>query len=368
MLPRTVREDTPAVVVRLKLHPALMAALEEQVSRVSGSATAEQAVDDWMSVLTQPELLEPHIRALDPGAFAESELARVAVWCRDRGEEAVRWMDGDREEPAALDVEDAPILLRAWQLRVGPLRTKRKRPLRYRHIALDEVQDFSPLEVQVLLSTLDASQSITLAGDTQQHVMKEAGFTSWTSFFQHLGIEGTSVDTLRVAYRSSKQVVDFALDLLGELAEDDSPPLVTRTGPPVELFRFTDHGAAVAFLADVLKELIENEPLASVVLLCPDALVSATYLDGLNRSDVPYLRRVQDQGFSFSPGIEITEVDQVKGLEFDYVIVIQATAAYYPDRPAYRRLLHVAATRAVHQLWLTAVGAPSPIIREALDK
>jgi DNA helicase-2/ATP-dependent DNA helicase PcrA len=58
----------------------------------------------------------------------------------------------------------------------------------------------------------------------------------------------------------------------------------------------------------------------------------------------------------------------VKGLEFDYVIVIQATARHYPDRPVYRRLLHVAATRAVHQLWLTAVGAPSPIIREALDK
>ena len=366
MLPRKTRDDTPAVVVRTKLHPAILAALEDQVSRVSGPATAEQAVDDWMSVLTQPKLLEPHLRAVDPDAFTAAELARVAEWCRDRGDEVVRWMDGDREETVLLDAEDAPILLRAWQLRVGPLRSKRKNPLRYRHIAIDEVQDFSPLEVQVLLDTLDAKKSITLAGDTQQHVMKEAGFTSWSSFFRHLGIEGASVDTLRVAYRSSKQVVDFALDLLGELAEDDTPPLVTRTGPPVELFRFTDHGAAVAFLADVLKDLMETEPLASVVLLCPDAATSGTYMAGLHRSDVPYVRRVVNQGFSFSPGIEITEVDQVKGLEFDYVVVVEATARYYPDQPAYRRLLHVAATRAVHQLWLTAVGAPSPIVREAL--
>jgi hypothetical protein len=32
-----------------------------------------------------------------------------------------------------------------------------------------------------------------------------------------------------------------------------------------------------------------------------------------------------------------------------------------------RRLLHVGATRAVHQLWMTTVGATSPIVREAMD-
>jgi hypothetical protein len=30
--------------------------------------------------------------------------------------------------------------------------------------------------------------------------------------------------------------------------------------------------------------------------------------------------------------------------------------------PAARRLLHVGATRAVHQLWLTSVGTPSPLL------
>ena len=39
----------------------------------------------------------------------------------------------------------------------------------------------------------------------------------------------------------------------------------------------------------------------------------------------------------------------------------------WPDTAESRRVLHVGATRAVHQLWMTTVGAPSPVIREAIE-
>jgi DNA helicase-2/ATP-dependent DNA helicase PcrA len=367
-LPRRIRNDTPADVSRLKLHPAMLQVLEAQVERVDAPANAEQAIDDWMSALTNLDLLTEVFSRADPDAFTASELQKITTWCRDRHEEIIARMDGDDEVLAALDEEDDPLLLRAWQLRVGPLRGRNKQPLRYRHVAIDEVQDFSPLEVRVLLGCLDERKSITLAGDTQQHVMQDAGFTSWSAFFAHLGLEGTAVNTLRVSYRSSQQVVELAMKLLGDLREDDTPPLVTRTGPPVELFRFTDHGAAVAFLADALKELLEDEPLASVVLLTPDAGISGTYYAGLDRGEVPRLRRITEHDFTFAPGVEITEIDKVKGLEFDYVIVVEVNAFAYPDTPGARRLLHVAATRAVHQLWFTSVGTPSPIIREAMGR
>ncbi len=365
-LPRDVRDDTPAAVVRAKLHPAMMVALERQVAAVPGPAKGDQAVDDWLSALSTDRFREA-VEEIDPGAFSEAEYRRIAEWTRDRGEEIVAWMEGDREVEAALDAEDDALLLRAWQLRVGPLRGRKKRNLRYRHIAVDEVQDFSPLEVRVLMGCLDRHQSITLAGDTQQHVMQDAGFQSWSAFFRHLGLEGTAVNTLRIAYRSARPIVEFALRLLGPLREDDEPPLVTRDGPPVELFRFTDHGAAVAFLADALRALQEAEPLASVALLTGDPSVSATYHAGLARGEVPRLRRVVDHDFTFAPGVEITEIDKVKGLEFDYVILLDVDAHTFPDTPAARRLLHVGATRAVHQLWLTTVRDPSPVVREALE-
>ena len=79
-------------------------------------------------------------------------------------------------------------------------------------------------------------------------------------------------------------------------------------------------------------------------------------------------RRVVSQDFSFAPGVEVTEIEQVKGLEFDYVVLVEVNAAEYPDTATARRLLHVGATRAVHQLWLTTVGTSSPIVREALGR
>jgi DNA helicase-2/ATP-dependent DNA helicase PcrA len=363
-LPRHRREDTPALVQRLKLHPALLLALQRQVQRVAGRATPEQAIDDWASMLTQAALLEDVFAQVAPEAFSTDELVRASTWNRQRYEEVSAWMEGDQETQAELDPEDDALLLRAWQLRVGPLPGRPGHALRYHHIAIDEVQDFSPVEVRVLLGCLDERQSVTLAGDTQQHIMQGAGFASWAAFFRDLGLEGTEVNTLQISYRCSGEIADFALTVLGDLREDEIPPMTTRVGPPVELFRFTDHGACVAFLADALKELAHKEPLASVALLTPSHDLSALYYRGLMNSEVPRLRRVDNQNFTFAPGIEVTEIEQVKGLEFDYVIVVEVSASNFPDTPMARRLLHVAATRAVHQLWLTSVATPSVLVRK----
>jgi DNA helicase II / ATP-dependent DNA helicase PcrA len=143
--------------------------------------------------------------------------------------------------------------------------------------------------------------------------------------------------------------------------------VTTRSGPAVELFRFTDHGACVAFLADALKELLWKERLASVAVLTCSREQSALYYRGLMTGEVPRLRQVENQDFTFAPGVEVTEIEQVKGLEFDYVILVETSMANFPDTPAARRLLHVGATRAVHQLWLTSVATPSVLVRRPTD-
>ena len=358
---------TPAVVSRLKLHPALGVALAEQVGRVDGPPTADQVVDDWASVLCQRAFLEDVLAREAPGAFSPEQIARATAWNLERHEELLAWRGREAGAEAALDEEDEALLLRAWQLRVGPLSGAGGRPLRYRHVAVDEVQDFSPLEIQVLLGCLDERRSITLAGDTQQHIVEEGGFTSWTEFLAELGLEGTEMNTLRVSYRCSRQVAEFATGLLGDLGEEPTAPPTVRSGPPVELFRFTDHGACVAFLADALGELVAHEPLASVAILTPSRELSALYYRGLGAGEVPRLRQVEAQNFTFAPGVEVTEIEQAKGLEFDYVVLVEVSTTHFPDAPAARRRLHVGATRAVHQLWLTSVGTPAAAGRALLE-
>src|SRR4029079_8140436 len=153
-------------------------------------------------------------------------------WNRTHQDELMAWIRGEPGSEGEIDSEDLPLLLRAWQLRIGPLTGRGNVELRYRHIAIDEVQDFSPLEVRVLLECLDERRSITLAGDTQQHVVEGGGFTSWTDFLRDLGMPGAEVHTLAVTYRCSREIAQVALDVLGDLREDATPPKTVRSGPP----------------------------------------------------------------------------------------------------------------------------------------
>jgi DNA helicase-2/ATP-dependent DNA helicase PcrA len=366
-LPHARRDGTPGVVHRLKLHPVAMAALERHVQATAGPATPRQVIDDWASTFANKAALAEIIAAEAPGAFSADELQRVSDWARARYDEILAWLSGDESVQAELDDEDEALLLYGWQLRIGALPGRGERALRYKHVAIDEVQDFAPIEVRVLLGCLDERRSITLAGDTQQHLVEHGGFRSWSEFLQQLGLEGTEVSTLDVSYRCTHEIASFALAVLGDLREDTTPPKTVRSGPPVELFRFTDHGACVAWLSDALKDLVTQEPLASVALLTPSKELSRVYFTGLQTSEVPRLRIVEHQNFTFAPGIEVTEVEQVKGLEFDYVVLLESSAGSYPDTAGSRRRLHVGATRAIHQLWLTSVGTPAAAVRVQLS-
>jgi len=56
----------------------------------------------------------------------------------------------------------------------------------------------------------------------------------------------------------------------------------------------------------------------------------------------------------------------VKGLEFDYVVIVECNSSTFPADSETRHLLHIAATRAAHQLWVFSTGNPSILLPEAL--
>jgi DNA helicase-2/ATP-dependent DNA helicase PcrA len=59
----------------------------------------------------------------------------------------------------------------------------------------------------------------------------------------------------------------------------------------------------------------------------------------------------------------VTCVPEVKGLEFDYVVLPDVAAGRYADTPEARRALYVAATRASTQLVLACSSTPSPLVK-----
>ncbi|MEO1272126.1 MAG: 3'-5' exonuclease [Myxococcota bacterium] len=197
--------------------------------------------------------------------------------------------------------------------------------------------------------------------------MEGNDFQDWAYVLNSLGLPHVQLSPLRISYRSTAPIMEVAHAVLGPLAPSE-PPMVPRSGPPVELFRFQSQGEAYAFLAEQLHRLMDEEPHASVALLARYGSRANSAWEALQRADVPRLSRVHDQDFSFAPGIEVTEIHQVKGLEFDYVVVLDAESTTYPATDSSRHLLHVAITRAAHMCWLLSVGTPSTTLPTELSQ
>jgi DNA helicase-2/ATP-dependent DNA helicase PcrA len=340
-----------------ELEPAARAALES-VGRTL-RARSRDVVGEWAALLTDRAALGAGFGRHAPGLFSPGQLDDIHRWCvaRDRLRTGG---GGEDDEPYALDAEDDALLLRIYQLQRGRL-TDGKVPVAYEHLMVDEVQDFSPLEIAVLLDTTSRQRSVTLAGDTAQAIAPEHGFSNWAELLDHLGIAHERVEPLRVSYRSTREIVDAAEHVLGPL-QGDVRPVAPRAGAPVEAFGFGSPGECAEFLSHALKELVRAEPEASVALVARHSEQARLYYEALARAEVPSLRLVADQDFLFTAGIDVTDVRQTKGLEFDIVILLEASDASYPITDDARRLLHVAMTRAAHQLWVTYTGSPSPLI------
>jgi DNA helicase-2/ATP-dependent DNA helicase PcrA len=268
-------------------------------------------------------------------------------------------IDGQRTEDdqPLLDVDDLAILLRANQL-------VRSVDAPLSHLFVDEAQDLSPMRLAALIGQTAHGRkqpSLTLAGDTAQKLFLDNGFGDWRAVLGHLGLDHVAVEPLRIAYRSTSEILQLARFAMGPLPID-VPAEAKRHGAPVEAFRFSAVGASVAFLAEALRELTTREPRASVAILARYPEQADRTYDGLRNAEVPSLRRVRGQEFSFRPGIDVTDVRQVKGLEFDYVVMLDVNASSYGTDDESRHLFHIAATRAAHQLWLLVTGTPSPLI------
>jgi DNA helicase II / ATP-dependent DNA helicase PcrA len=375
---------------KAELEPPVRVALEGVVKR--WKKRADDCVLDWAELLTDPVTLGAGFAGADVStkdverlvAWVKRQLAKPAAMPVDEEGNPVLDAEGipvvaDEDDPAGrFDDEDDPILLRLIQLKRGGLAGPGGADeMLWEHVAIDEAQDRSALEVKVLVEAVrapdkdPAKRSITIAGDTAQRLVFDNNFTGWDALLAAVagpsghGGQPALVRPLKLSYRSTAEVMLLAREILGpELAPEE--PLAARPGEPVELHEFGDLGEAIAFLGDALRNLMAREPTASCAVISRHAEQADAYFDGLRRAEVPALRRIRRDEFNFQAGVDVTDVAQVKGLEFDYVVMVDVNDTSYPNVHWARHLLHIGVTRAAHQLWLVSTGEPSPLIPKAL--
>ncbi|KYF78727.1 DNA helicase [Sorangium cellulosum] len=370
--------DPPALVSSLKRHPALYRALSSGrfAKLAPASTTLPRLRRRLADVFTDRGFLEGVVAAsggdlprtaveetvrhtvLQIAEPLEKELAAIIVPEMKRAIDGRPIAEGTPDELAGtLDVDDLPILLFLRAARRG------LDGAGWSHLVLDEAEDVSLFELFVLGKLLGEARSVTLAGDEAQQT--SSSFAGWDAALSTLGVGDAATCRLAVSYRCPRPVTELAQRLLGKLAPE-APARAARDGAPVGRFRFPGEAQAHLFLAGALRDLAGREPRASVAVIARDA-EAARQLHALV-ADLPEARLVLEGEFSFEPGIDVTDVDSAKGLEFDYVVVPDATAAAYPMTDEARRRLHVAVTRASHQLWLIAGAAWSPLLGDAAER
>ncbi|MGV3619207.1 MAG: hypothetical protein ACO1OB_00240, partial [Archangium sp.] len=95
------------------------------------------------------------------------------------------------------------LVAHAWKARATP---------RYDFLAVDEVQDLTPVQLSLALATLKSPGAFVLAGDANQVV--HPNFFSWSKvkslFWEQLGPGEQQVSVLKVSYRNAPEVTRVA--------------------------------------------------------------------------------------------------------------------------------------------------------------
>lgn len=232
----------------------------------------------------------------------------------------------------------------------------------YRHVVIDEAQDFSPLHLQILLRACP-TQAVTIVGDTAQAIHAHRGVQDWSEFTPLLDPARLQRNLIRQNYRSTRPLVTFcnALQRQARGAQAVMSQAIDRDGPKPRLVAFPDDRSRDQYLLQELKRLRAQHP--SVALVVRHAAAAHAVARLLREQQVPHhlLSAEQDVTPDQLNGVTILPGALAKGLEFAAVLVPDADAEQYPAEDEYAgQVLYVAASRALHELCLLATERFTP--------
>jgi DNA helicase II / ATP-dependent DNA helicase PcrA len=381
--PRRESRDTTAGTVRLKRSRALGAALDViaglKPARVDDDVDARERRThahvrhaDLQALFGDRALLEL-VSAAAPQPFPEhvirETLEHTRIQFARSTEHEFRHVEASKraavdgqeldegtpmQDAGSIDAEDHAVLFEIDRRRAERRRLTPTAPPRYDCIVLDEAQEFAAFELALIGRSLADGGSLIVAGDADQQLDPGADFESWERTMEALGVKAYERRVLGVGYRCPPPVAALARSLLDENH-------AATTVAEIRGLSFTTEAHLIVWLIAALRELEKHDRTASVAVICRMA-ATAQRLSRLLRFALEN-RLVLDGNFAHHAATNVTTVDQVKGLEFDFVIVPDATPANYPDTRPARRALYVAVTRARHQLVLCGVGGLTPLTR-----
>ncbi len=272
----------------------------------------------------------------------------------------------------------------AFRDAAGLITNRGQDSLPYQAVIVDEAQDMSPAAFELLraISGPPRSNDLFIVGDAHQRIYGKV------VTFSHCGIDirGRS-KKLRLNYRTTDEIRHWATAVLAGLTIDDLDggtdslteyrSLVHGEVPVVKGFATPED--ELKFLEQTLRTIqAEDKTLAGVCLAFRTNALMEKAETALQAMGLPVKRIHRNQPDNpMEDGVRIGTMHRVKGLQFNYVFLPSLNANVLPlqtglehcaDETAKqifttgeRCLLHVAATRAKKQVFISYYGQPSSL-------
>lgn len=249
-----------------------------------------------------------------------------------------------------------------------------------KHVFVDEVQDYTPLQFAILKQLFPRS-NWTMLGDLNQSINAYMRVGNYERITEVFDIEQAAMINLSRSYRSTREITTFARALLKGAVQVE---YFHREGVKPEVRGFAEEEEFYTAVVTKIREM-KAEGCNSIGVICKTAgacvrvhagIANAMHIFGerdwiaeggkdgskASGSELDVVRITKDDD-RYTRGVVAIPVYLAKGLEFDGVLVVNTEKDNYCIEDE-RLLLYTACTRALHQLGIFYLGEKSPFLAE----
>ena len=223
-----------------------------------------------------------------------------------------------------------------------------------RHLFIDEAQDYSAFHLEVI-QRLFPNCRMTILGDMNQAIYTHSYGAPTLLSPELYPADETEKIILLKSYRSTRQIIDFSSKILSQVQIEP----FNRNGALPVLYKQEDEYASFRLINQLLERL-QNAGHQTIAIICKTQNEADAAYEQLKVKDDVQL--MDKSIYRFTKGILILPAYLAKGIEFDAVILFDASKEKYGHEHE-RNLLYTACTRAMHELHILTCGEASPFLK-----
>ncbi|MBS4192937.1 AAA family ATPase [Bacillus sp. FJAT-49705] len=226
-----------------------------------------------------------------------------------------------------------------------------------RHVFVDEAQDYTPFQF-AYIQQLFPNSKMTLLGDINQGIYTHS---QEEDVMAAVDLDDSEKETIVLtrSYRSTRPIVEFTKSLLKN-SQQIEPFNRDGNRPTLTIVK---KERLIPSVIEKVKDL-KRSGHQTIAIICKTSKESAEVYSAI-KADLS-VRLMEKGTVSFEKGVLVIPSYLAKGIEFDAVIIYDASERSY-GKESERRLFYTACTRAMHELHIYSAGKISPLLKNSSD-